>query len=66
MASEYHAGSKAARTAVSDPEGTVLALFSYLQDKTVLVSLDAGFLAATRDEIAVESQLLVVRLGGHG
>jgi len=66
MASEYHAGPKAARTAISEDEGTVLALKAMKMDNIVSISRDLVTLTATRGEIDVESLFGVVKLGCHG
>ncbi|HET6416263.1 MAG TPA: hypothetical protein VFG22_08185, partial [Polyangiales bacterium] len=62
----YHAGPKAARTAISEHEGTGLSQNILIRDKVVAVGLGAVPQAAPRDEIAVERLSWVVRLGGHG
>jgi hypothetical protein len=66
MASEYHAGPVAARRAISPDEGTILALYLLLEDRSGSSGLDILPPVAACDEIAVESGLRVVKLGGHG
>jgi hypothetical protein len=66
MASEYHAGPMAARRAISRDEGTNLALYSLLVDRSVSSNLDIVLPVAACDEIAFERGHRVVKLGGHG
>jgi hypothetical protein len=66
MASEYHAGPQAARTALRQHEETKLAQNIMIADLNGVFSLACVHPGTTGGEIAVVSHLEVVKLVDHG